>query len=95
MDRSHWITAFNQSNRQSLPVIMSGIEQSGDMSALAQRLQRAWVYYVPFVFLKDGDVYNSMLNPSLWLLGEKTANSSNSSKCTKAFDAAGTRHASC
>ena len=56
---------------------MSGIEQLGDVSALAQRLQRAWVYYVPFVFLKDGDAYNSMLNPSLWLLGEKTVNSSN------------------
>ena len=73
----HWITAFNHSNRQALPLIMSGIEQLGDVSALAQRLQRAWVYYVPFVFLKDGDAYNSMLNPSLWLLGEKTVNSSN------------------
>jgi UDPglucose 6-dehydrogenase len=39
-------------------------------------LQRAWVYYLPFVFLKDGDAYSSMLNPSLWLLGEKTPNSS-------------------
>ncbi len=54
---------------------MSGIEQLGHVAALAQRLQRAWVYYVPFVFLKDGDAYSSMLNPSLWLLGEKTADS--------------------
>ena len=72
----NWITAFNHSHQQSLPIIMSGIEQLGTISALAQRLQRAWVYYVPFVFLKDGDAYSSMLNPSLWLLGEKTANSS-------------------
>lgn len=71
-----WITAFNHSQQQTLPLIMSGIEQLGHVSALAQRLQRAWVYYVPFVFLKDGDAYSSMLNPSLWLLGEKTANSS-------------------
>lgn len=73
---ANWITAFNHSHQQSLPVIISGIEKLGVVSALAQRLQRAWVYYVPFVFLQDGDAYSSMLNPSLWLLGEKTANSS-------------------
>jgi len=71
-----WITAFNQSHQQKIPVIMSGIEQLGHISELAQRLQRAWVYYVPFVFLQDGEAYSSMLNPSLWLLGEKTASSS-------------------
>ena len=73
---ANWITAFNHSHQQSLPVIISGIEKLGVVAALAQRLQRAWVYYVPFVFLQDGDAYSSMLNPSLWLLGEKTANSS-------------------
>ena len=71
-----WITAFNHSHEQSLPLIMSGIKQLGAVAALSQRLQRAWVYYLPFVFLKDGDAYSSMLNPSLWLLGEKTPNSS-------------------
>lgn len=71
-----WITALNHSHQQAIPVIMSGIEQLGHITALSQRLQRAWVYYVPFVFLQDGDAYNSMLNPSLWLLGEKTASSS-------------------
>lgn len=73
---TNWITALNHSHQQSLPVIISGIEKLGIVSALSQRLQRAWVYYVPFVFLQDGDAYSSMLNPSLWLLGEKTANSS-------------------
>ena len=71
-----WITAFNHSNQQALPLIMSDIKQLGAVAALSKRLQRAWVYYLPFVFLKDGDAYSSMLNPSLWLLGEKTPNSS-------------------
>ncbi len=71
-----WITAFNHSHQQALPLVMSGIKQLGAVAALSKRLQRAWVYYLPFVFLKDGDAYSSMLNPSLWLLGEKTPNSS-------------------
>ena len=71
-----WITAFNHSHQQALPLIMSGIKPLGTVAALSTRLQRAWVYYLPFVFLKDGDAYSSMLNPSLWLLGEKTPNSS-------------------
>ena len=71
-----WITAFNHSHQQALPLIMSGIKQLGAVAALSKRLQRAWVYYLPFVFLKDGDAYSSMLNPSLWLLGEKTPNGS-------------------
>ncbi|MEN6669693.1 UDP-glucose/GDP-mannose dehydrogenase family protein [Psychrobacter sp. B38] len=71
-----WLTAFNHSQQQATPLIMSGIEKLGHVAVLAQRLQRAWVYYVPFVFLKDGDAYSSMLHPSLWLVGEKTANSS-------------------
>ena len=70
-----WITAFNHSHEQALPLIMSGINQLGAVAVLSKRLQRAWVYYIPFIFLKDGDAYSSMLNPSLWLLGEKTPNS--------------------
>lgn len=71
-----WITAFNHSHQQTLPLIMSGIKRLGAVAALSKQLQRTWVYYVPFVFLKDGDAYSSMLNPSLLLLGEKTPNSS-------------------
>lgn len=70
-----WILAFNHSHQQTQPIVMSGIEQLGDIASLAKRLQRAWVYYVPFVFLQDGEAYSSMLTPSLWLLGEKTPNS--------------------
>lgn len=70
-----WITAVNHSHQQTVPLILSGNELLGQVAILANRVQRAWVYYVPFVFLQDGDAYGSMLTPSLWLLGEKTADS--------------------
>lgn len=70
-----WVTAFNHSHQQTIPVIISGIEKLGHIDKLANSLQRAWVYYVPFVFLQDGEAYSSMLTPSLWLLGEKTPDS--------------------
>ena len=71
----HWLNVFNQSQQQACPIIMSAIEQLGHINELSQRLRRAWVYYVPFVFLQDGEAYSSMLTPSLWLLGEKTPDS--------------------
>lgn len=71
-----WITAFNRSQQQTLPIIISGIKPLGCIPTVAERLKRAWVYYVPFVFLQDGEAYSSMLTPSLWLLGEKTPDSS-------------------
>ena len=70
-----WVTAFNHSHQQTLPIIMSGIEPLGHINQLAIQLRRAWVYYLPFVFLQDGEAYSSMLFPSLWLLGEKTPDS--------------------
>jgi UDPglucose 6-dehydrogenase len=72
----NWVIAFNHSQQQTTPIIMSGIEKLGHINKLADSLQRAWVYYVPFVFLQDGEAYSSMLKPSLWLLGEKTPESS-------------------
>lgn len=70
-----WITAFNHSQQQSCPIILSGTAKIGQISGFAEALRRAWVYYVPFVFLQDGAAFSSMLTPTLWLLGEKTPNS--------------------
>ncbi len=72
----NWIMAFNQSHNSATPIVMSGIEKLGRVAKLAECLRRAWVYYLPFVFLQDGEAYSSMLKPSLWLLGEKTPDSS-------------------
>ncbi|GAA0323298.1 UDP-glucose/GDP-mannose dehydrogenase family protein [Psychrobacter aestuarii] len=70
-----WIAAFNRSNQAQCPVVLSGIQPIGSVARHADALQRAWVYYVPFVFLQDGEAFGSMLAPKLWLLGEKTADS--------------------
>ncbi|WP_201534421.1 UDP-glucose/GDP-mannose dehydrogenase family protein [Psychrobacter ciconiae] len=70
-----WVTAFNHSQQQACPIILSGTVTIGKIDSLAQKLRRAWVYYVPFVFLQDGAAFSSMLTPMLWLLGTKTPNS--------------------
>ncbi|CAM4141060.1 UDP-glucose/GDP-mannose dehydrogenase family protein [Psychrobacter arenosus] len=72
-----WISQLNESALSTqVPLVLSGIEALGTFATLAAQCQRAWVYYVPFVFLQDGHSYASMLSPTLWLMGEKTADSS-------------------
>lgn len=72
-----WISKLNESALSTqVPLVLSGIEALGTFATLAAQCQRAWVYYVPFVFLQDGHSYASMLSPTLWLMGEKTADSS-------------------
>ena len=74
-----WVVEFNQQNSQinsgQTPLALSGIEPIGTFDKIAKQLKQAWVYYVPFVFLQDGQAFASMLHPSLWLLGEKTKHS--------------------
>lgn len=69
------VTACNTSEHQSVAIVLSGKQPIGYFHQLSQQLHRPWVYYVPFVFLQDGQAYHSMLSPFLWLLGEKTPNS--------------------
>ena len=74
-----WIQAFNrhasQINHGQTPLVLSGVQPIGSFAEVAKQLTQAWVYYVPFVFLQDGQAFASMLNPELWLVGEKTADS--------------------
>lgn len=72
---SRFISSLNISTEQSIALILSGKRPIGSFKSLSQQIHRPWVYYVPSVFLQDGRAYSSMLNPSLWLLGEKTKDS--------------------
>lgn len=67
-----WIGQFNKSNDTS-PIVLSGTLPLGDFDHLAKLLKRMFVYYLPFVFLVDGQAFTSMLNPHLLLIGQKTA----------------------
>lgn len=72
-----WLSKFNESTATlQIPLVLSGIEPLGTFESLAKQFQHDLIYYVPFVFLQDGHVYSSMLSPTLWLMGEKTPNSS-------------------
>ncbi|WP_227429035.1 UDP-glucose/GDP-mannose dehydrogenase family protein [Psychrobacter sp. I-STPA6b] len=77
--QDNWLEVFNQQGAQlnhgQTPLILSGIETIGTFAELAKQLTQAWVYYIPFVFLQDGQAFASMLNAELWLLGEKIPNS--------------------
>ncbi|WP_230658190.1 UDP-glucose/GDP-mannose dehydrogenase family protein [Psychrobacter sp. I-STPA10] len=77
--QDNWSEVFNQHgiqlNHGQTPLILSGIESIGAFAELAKQLTQAWVYYIPFVFLQDGQAFASMLNAELWLLGEKIPNS--------------------
>lgn len=67
----NWIGQLNKSNDTS-PIILSGTLPLGEFDNLATKLKRALVYYLPFVFLVDGQAFSSMLNPHLLLIGQKT-----------------------
>lgn len=70
-----FIHVVNTSQNQKTAYILSGKNQIGYFDEMSAKIHRPWVYYVPFVFLQDGQAYSSMLNPKLWLLGEKTKDS--------------------
>ena len=67
-----WLGQFNKSNVNS-PLILSGTLALGEFDRLATLVKQALVYYLPFVFLVDGQAFISMLNPSLLIIGQKVA----------------------
>ncbi|OOR87989.1 hypothetical protein B0181_09280 [Moraxella caviae] len=74
VDVAAWLSVLNRTTKD-VPVVLSGSGDVGRFDGLAKTLKRAFVYYVPFVFLESGQAYASIMHPSLWLVGEKTADS--------------------
>lgn len=56
-------------------IILSGIDNIGKMEQIADEMISKWVYYLPFIFMKDGANFSSFYQSDLVLIGEKTANS--------------------
>lgn len=56
-------------------ILLSGSSTIGKMQALAERFKSPWVFYLPFIFMKDGANFHSLFAPDLVLIGEKTASS--------------------
>lgn len=56
-------------------IIISGNGMIGKVSSLADKFKSPWVFYLPFIFMKDGANFGSLFHPDLVLIGEKTADS--------------------
>lgn len=56
-------------------IIISGMDNIGKIQDIADRLTSKWVYYLPFIFMKDGANFSSFYHSDLVLVGEKTPNS--------------------
>lgn len=59
--------------------ILTGVGAIGSIFNVALRLKSAWVYYLPFIFMKEGANFNSFFHIDLLLIGEKTRHSANKS----------------
>lgn len=58
-------------------IIISGIDAIGKIQQISDELTSKWVYYLPFIFMKDGANFGSFYHSDLVLVGEKTPNSTN------------------
>lgn len=56
-------------------ILLSGTDTVGAIQALAERFKSPWVFYLPFIFMKDGANFNTLFSPDLVLIGEKSADS--------------------
>lgn len=56
-------------------IILSGMDDIGKIQQIADDMVSKWVYYLPFIFMKDGANFSSFYQSDLVLIGEKTTNS--------------------
>ncbi|WP_245639992.1 UDP-glucose 6-dehydrogenase [Moraxella oblonga] len=66
---------IHHQNSPHSQIILSGMGTIGTMQAIANQLVSKWVYYLPFIFMKDGANFNSFYQSDLVIIGEKTPNS--------------------
>lgn len=78
LETSHLSNLSNEAIINILPaeaqIVLSGTCALGEIARFAAELPQTEVFYVPFVFLTDGASFVSMLNPHVFLIGEKTYN---------------------
>lgn len=55
--------------------MLSGVCDIGAADNMAAALATLYVFYLPFIFIKDGMNFSSLLQPEFVVLGEKTPNS--------------------
>lgn len=56
-------------------IILSGTRPIGEIAQIAHQLKSQWVYYLPFIFMKDGANFGSFFSPNFLMIGEKMPNS--------------------
>lgn len=74
--KPHILSQFSQLHfNPTTQILISGATQIGAIANLARRLTTAWVYYLPFIFMKDGANFSAFFQADFVLIGEKTADS--------------------
>lgn len=71
-DRQPILGAINHPNCKT---VLSGVCDIGAANNMAAALATPYVFYLPFIFIKDGMNFSSLLQPEFVVLGEKTPNS--------------------
>ena len=71
-DRQPILGAINHPNCKT---VLSGVCDIGAADNMAAALATPYVFYLPFIFIKDGMNFSSLLQPEFVVLGEKTPNS--------------------
>ena len=71
-DRQPILGAINHPNCKT---VLSGVCDICAANNMAAALATPYVFYLPFIFIKDGMNFSSLLQPEFVVLGEKTPNS--------------------
>ena len=73
-------------------ILLSGATAVGKIAQLAKTLTTTWVYYLPFIFMKDGANFRAFFQADFVLMGEKTPDSANKSPILRFFMGKSNKH---